>query len=577
VRLSFNRYVVLAALVAACGTEPEDPPDNGGGTPPPPPPPPVLGACAAAVDIALQPGDHVIVNPASGGGCVRFPAAGDGGAEYVYAAVATNGTETALGSSVSYRLTGTSEVATSEASLASAPLPPEIDPSLGAFTRPKTREAFHGLLRSRERAMAASSGAVFNFGSAGTSAVVPPTIGHERTFKVCKTTTCSDFVSVPATARHVGPKGAIYVDNTVPAGGYSQADLNQVGFLFDNYLYPIDTTAFGRESDLDNNGVVVVLLTDQVNALSGDCNAEGSVILGYFFGSDLLPGQEGSNGGEVFYGLVPDPNNASCTISLSYASEYLAPTFIHEFQHMISFNQHVLIRSGASEDTWLNEGLSHFAEELGGRAIPDEHCSGDCFTQFVVGDAGNAYRYLRDVEAHFLVEPGSSGGTLEERGANWLFVRWLADHFGADENGTTLTRALVGTNRLGAANVAAVTGTPFATLVPEWQLANYLDNLPAFVPASPRLQYESWNFRSTFEAFNAQAPGSYPRPYPLVPDSTLTGAYSRQGTLRAGSGRHLRIVQAPQASTVTLHLTDGSSQTIGSSSAAPRIGIVRVR
>ena len=569
--------VILAALLAACGTEPEPPP-------PPPPPnnccgtPPPSGSCAAAVDVVLQPGQDVVVNPSQGGGCVRFPAAGNEGADYVYTALATNGTETTNGSSVTYRLTGASVVSTSEAATVAAALPDHLDPSLDAFSRIKTSEAFHGMLRERERALAAAPGISFSFGSAGTSAVIPPTVGHERTFKVCETTTCDDFVDVPATARYVGPKGAIYVDNTVPAGGYSQADLNAVGFLFDNYLYPIDTTAFGRESDLDNNGVVVVLLTDQVNALSGNCNAEGSVILGYFYGTDLLPGNQGSNGGEVFYGLVPDPDNAACTISLNYASEYLAPTFIHEFQHMISFNQHVLIRNGASEDTWLNEGLSHFAEELGGRSIPDDLCSGGCLTQFAVGDVGNAYRYLREVESHFLVEPGSSGGTLEERGANWLFVRWLADHFGgADPNGTAFTRALVGTNRLGAANVAAVTGVPFATLIPEWQLANYFDNLPGFVAANPRLQYESWNFRQTFAALNDQAPGTYPRPYPLVPDSTLTGAYSRQGTLRAGSGRHLRIIQPPLADPVTMHLTDGSSQPIGSSSAAPRIGIARVR
>jgi hypothetical protein len=577
VKLQKSLYLALAAFVAACGTEPEDPPDNGGGTPPPPPPPPA-SACASPVDIALQPGQHVLVNPSQGGGCVRFPAAGTGGAEYLYAAVATNGTESQLGSSVSYRLTGAAEASvTNEGALWSASLPAAVDPSLGAFSRPKTREAFHGALRARERALSDSPGILRSLGSHGTSAVIPPSVGDERTFKVCATTSCSSFVNVEATARHVGPKGAIYLDNSVPPGGYSAADIDQVGFLFDTYLYPIDTTSFGRESDLDNNGVVVVLLTDQVNELSGDCNAEGSVILGYFYGNDLLTGASGSNGGEVFYSLVPDPNNASCTISLDYAREYLAPTFIHEFQHMISFNQHVLVRNGQSEDTWLNEGLSHYAEELGGRGIPDDQCGGDCFTQFVVGDAGNAYRYLRDVEAHFLIEPGSSGGTLEERGANWLFVRWLVDHFGADETGAAFTRALVGTNRLGAANVAAVTGTAFATLVPEWQLANYLDNLPGFTSASPRLQYESWNFRATFEAFNQQSPGSFPRPYPLVPDSTLTGAYARQGTLRAGSGRHLRIIQPADASPVTMLLTDGASQTIGSSSAAPRIGIVRVR
>jgi hypothetical protein len=30
-------------------------------------------------------------------------------------------------------------------------------------------------------------------------------------------------------------------------------------------------------------------------------------------------------------------------------------TFIHEFQHMISFNQHVLVRGGDGEVLWLNE------------------------------------------------------------------------------------------------------------------------------------------------------------------------------------------------------------------------------
>jgi hypothetical protein len=133
VKLQKSLYLALAAFVAACGTEPEDPPDNGGGTPPPPPPPPA-SACASPVDIALQPGQHVLVNPSQGGGCVRFPAAGTGGAEYLYAAVATNGTESQLGSSVSYRLTGAAEASvTNEGALWSASLPAAVDQSLGAF------------------------------------------------------------------------------------------------------------------------------------------------------------------------------------------------------------------------------------------------------------------------------------------------------------------------------------------------------------------------------------------------------------------------------------------------------------
>ena len=97
-----------------------------------------------------------------------------------------------------------------------------------------------------------------------------------------------------------------------------QADLDNVGALFDDYLYPIDTTAFGRESDIDGNGVVIVLLTPRINALTRRLQPTGSVILGYFFGLDLLPDEPNSNDGEIFYGLVPDPISASCTISNAF-------------------------------------------------------------------------------------------------------------------------------------------------------------------------------------------------------------------------------------------------------------------
>lgn len=569
-------YLVLAGALVSCGGDIVAPPPPGNGTTPPPG---QASTCVDPVDVTLAPGAHVVVDPASGSGCVRFPAAA-AGAEYLYAAVATNGREMAFGSSVSYELRGAPVLAAGVAATGAAATPSiALDSRLGRFGQPSGRSEFHAKLRERERVLStASSSGSFNFGRSGSAAIVPPVLGSQRTFQVCSTPTCDDFVNAPATARFVGQKSAIYTDDVPPVGGgYSQATIDSVGFLFDNYLYPIDTTSFGRESDLDNNGVVVVLLTKRVNELSPNCTEDESVILGYFFGNDLLPGREGSNAGEVFYGLVPDPNNAGCRITETFAGDYLAPTFIHEFQHMISFNQHVLIAGGVSEDTWLNEGLSHFAEELGGRLIDlDAYCGGDCFSRFAVADASNAYEYLFDVESHFAIEPFGSGGTLEERGANWLLVRWLVDHFGADSTGAAFTRSLVATSRLGAANVAAATGVPFSTLVPEWQLANYLDDLPGFVAASPRLQYESWNFRRTYGSFNEQFPGDFPRPYPLVPDTTI-GAYAREGTLRAGSGRHLRVVQPAGAGAVTLHLTDATRQAIGGSAAAPRVGIVRIR
>jgi hypothetical protein len=239
---------------------------------------------------------------------------------------------------------------------------------------------------------------------------------------------------------------------------------------------------------------------------------------------------------------------------------------------MISFNQHVLIRGGVSEDTWLNEGLSHFAEELGGRQIPDVECpsSTSCAREFLgFGDLANAFEYLAQPDSFFLIEPGNSTGSLEERGANWLFVRWLADHFATDSIlGTGLTRNLVATNQVGSANVAARTGVDFSTLVGEWQLTNYLDDLPGFSAPGSRLRYKSWNFRFAADS-NSQA-------FPLVPDSTDGTAYGHSGTLRAGSGRHVRIVQAPGVPGVDLRLTNATGGPLPST-IEPRIALVRIR
>lgn len=534
-------------------------------------------SCTTVSPTVLAPGESAVIDPVAVKGCIRLPAAGAAGAEHLYVALSAAGREADVGVSTTYTLAASANSAVmADVGATAAPLRLPTA-GIGELQAVSGADAFHDMLRARERELSASPAAAFFSPNRAAIATVPPTVGAMRDFQVCQTTSCSNFVTVRATAQRVGPKGAIYVDNTVPVNGYTPADIDSVGTLFDSYLYPIDTTAFGRESDLDNNGVVVVLLTPAVNRLSPSCNQSGSVILGYFFGSDLLPSQRGSNAGEIFYGLVPDPTNSSCTISRTYAKTLIGPTFIHEFQHMISFNQHVLLRGGLSEDTWLNEGLSHLAEELGARQIPDALCiDHNCMDQFANGDLQNGYKYLVNPEATALVEDSRSTGELAERGANWLFVRWLADHFGTIPLSTNFTRAIVATNNLGAANVAAITGQPFPTLVTQWQLANYLDNLPGFTPASPRLQYLSWDFRATYLALMQQRPSTFGRPYPLVPDSTRTGTYHRNGVLRDGSGRHLRLIQAAGAPAINVQLSDSLGRSL-TNAAVPRIGLVRIR
>jgi hypothetical protein len=525
--------------------------------------------CSPASTRVLAVGEHQVIDPIQEGACVRLPAATAAGAEYLYVPLATASEEVDDGISGPYSVTGGSPA------LAAARSTAILSPRLSAFQPSLAPEAFHDMLRARERALSRSpSAALFSQGRISAAMAVPPALNEKRTFQVCAASDCKTFVTTTGTALSVGQRVAIFVDDAAPADGYTTAELDDVRGLFDQHLYPIDTTAFGRESDIDGNGVVVVLLTQHVNALSGGCNSTGRVILGYFFGADLLPqgpNNPGSNEGEVFFGLVPDPTNSTCTIEHAFARSHLPATFIHEFQHMISFNQHVLVRDGSSEDTWLNEGLSHFAEELGARQVPDVECpnSTSCFTEFIEGDLANAFDYLASPESFFMIEPHKSTGKLEERGANWLFVRWLVDHFAAQPLlGRDLTLKLVGTDQTGGSNVETQTGEDFSKLVGEWQLANYLDDLPGFSESTGRLAYSSWDFRQ-----EAQTElGSYP----LVPDITSGVDYIHSGVLRAGSGRHIRVVQAPGAAAVDLSLTAPTGDAL-SSTLEPRIALVRVR
>ena len=234
---------------------------------------------------------------------------------------------------------------------------------------------------------------------------------------------------------------------------------------------------------------------------------------------------------------------------------------------MIRCHQHGLVQGGNAEETCRNEGLSHYAECLGGSELNSSQCDqSDCFSQFSQNDLENAFNYLNNPEQFFLIEPLTSQGGLEERGANWLFVRLFTGVFAADSIiGTDMTRALVQTNLTGAANVSTQSGVNFSTLVTQCQMANYLENRPGFSEPTGRLHYKSIDLAADFGLLGL---GSYP----LVPDVTTSGNYSRSGTLRAGSGPQLRVVQGASALPVKLQGTTSNTATV-----QPRIGVVRLQ
>ena len=514
---------------------------------------------AAGFDVTLAPGQYVSIDPGPDSGCTVFPANGATAVEYLVVPQIATGTP---GETQAFKLVGDTIH------------PVVVAPAMAAVADLTPAEQFHRFLRLgdenawRDRRTKAP-------GPLAPKPSAQVSYGDLRSFHVCSNLNCSAFQTANARARAVKTKVAIFVD-TLTAAGLDSLALDTLAAQFENRLYATDTLAFGRESDLDANGLVIVLMTPIVNRLvsKASCEQTQSFVAGFFYGGDLLP-VPNTNDGEIFYSLVPDAAATySCAHTATQVQRLVPVTFIHEFQHMISFNEHVLVRGGNGEVLWLNEGFSHFAEELGGRT----YASGTPeFSRFVIGNLFNAYSYLDSTGNHFLI-PTAGIGSLEERGAAWLFVRYIVDQFAGDTtvaSWNTFTRSMVRTNQVGAANVAAATGQSFTTVVTRWILTNYVSDLPAFTTPT-ELEYKSWNFRATYASLNAQDATNFPKPYPLVPTTSAGRQTNLSGTLRAGSGVYHRAIQTANSGGFTLHFQSSNGGLLNAAD-VPRLNVIRIQ
>jgi hypothetical protein len=207
-------------------------------------------------------------------------------------------------------------------------------------------------------------------------------------------------------------------------------------------------------------------------------------------------------------------------------------TFLHEFQHMISFSQHVLLHGGAPEATFLDEGLSVVAEELGslyyedkfppptGRSDPAQLFP-DSSQGFINGLLIDSYEYLLKTETISATLHPPVGAGIENYGADWLLVRWLGD-----QKGQGLYKALEKSSLTGTANIANAAGESFDALFGDFSLALYTDSLPGIPKSSipPRNRYARRNLRKMYQRlYDTSQPSSFvPRPFPIVV-TPLTG------------------------------------------------------
>lgn len=324
--------------------------------------------------------------------------------------------------------------------------------------------------------------------SAAKSAQVVPTAGSLRTFHVANSFTVNTWATVTAKLAYVGASVLVYIDTLAPANGFTPAQLSAFGLLFDQTLYPIDTTAFGSPSDVDNNGHVIMLMTPVVNAdtPTATCKSQGYVA-GFFDPGDFGGNGVDSNNGEIFYSIVPDTlGTVSCAHGVGEVGQDVPGTFLHELQHLINYSQHVIISGGDPGSSWFDEGLSIVAEELGSvyyekkYTCPGPQCTGgpgqifpDSSQGFIQDFLYDSYQYALLPDTATITLSSDNEGGFSWRGGAWLFARWLGDQMGS-----TVYRQLERGPSDAITDIQQVTGQTFPSLFANFGLALYTDSLP---------------------------------------------------------------------------------------------------
>jgi hypothetical protein len=290
---------------------------------------------------------------------------------------------------------------------------------------------------------------------------------------------------------------------------------------------------------------VIAFYTRAVNELSPP--ASSSVVLGFFsskdvFSNDPLSGCTNSNQGEVFYMLVPDPTGAvnSNVRTVSFVRGSTVGTLGHEFQHLTNAFRRAYVTGASSfEEGWLNEGLSHIAEEqmFYRTSVGLAPKMDIVVTQLTTGP--NASRRVAAFNTYanqnfgrlrsWLQRPDTAGAfkpnanSLAVRGAIWAFLRYASDRNNAGD--IPFFYGLVNNNLQGKANVQNSIGGGNPDLwLRDFTNAMYVDD-NSFAVAN-EYQTQSWDFRSLYTALN----GSYQLgPRPLSNGVGLTLSYSSGG------------------------------------------------
>ncbi len=386
---------------------------------------------------------------------------------------------------------------------------------------------------------------------------------------------CGTPNRVKARIAAISNKAVIVVDTRNPASGLTDAYYAGIAQTFDTLVYPTDVRHFGAPFDIDNNGRVIAFYTRTVNGLT-PANS-GFYIGGFFYARDILPTTganacAGSNAAEMFYLLAPDPNGEvnGNVRSSDFVSRITVGTIAHEFQHLISAERRLygLSTQNFDEEVWLNEGMSHIAEELNfyrsanlspagqpGQS-PRARLTATSIASLSGGLAAlngfqyqNLVRFSTYLAATETFSPYTHNDSLQTRGATWSFLRYALDRAGSTDS--ALTYPLVNSVDTGLVNLRAVlaahggasASVPLETWFRDYAVSNYAD---VIAPVAAQYTQPSWNFRSVLTGFSS---GSQPINGGVYPLATRALGTTQTIALTGGGATYLRFSVAAGSTT----------------------------
>lgn len=192
----------------------------------------------------------------------------------------------------------------------------------------------------------------------------------------------------------------------------SEKDAKSLAEQFDSKIYQQDVDAFGKARFTDNGGKVNMLFYPMQEGIGGFfCNFD---IFSSSECPDVLAEARGYNTDHAIININSDMLNQDL--------EFVQATLSHEFQHLICATDALYYAESPFMETWLNESMSAYAEELIYPGRKEENNYNDVF---YLSDSFREGQSLYNFDT-------DHDSTIGAYGAVYLYSKYLNDLAGND-------------------------------------------------------------------------------------------------------------------------------------------------